>query len=146
MPKHETYSFTDIEATISHPGYGTYSVQGEGIGDMTISKITERTVHDVAADGNIMVSKIAGNNGNVTINAQQVSTLHNFMQGLFNFLWNAPTDQWAGISLTIRAPKMKKTYYCTGGAFVKEPDEQFQAQGQRVPWTMLFANVERIPI
>lgn len=146
MGKHSTFSFTDIEATISHPGYGSYSIQGEGIGDMSITKLTDRSVHDVAADGSIMTSKIAGNNGNVTINAQQTSTLHNFLQGMFNYLWGASTDEWAKISLTIRAPKMQKTYYCTGGSFVKEPDEQFQAQGQKLPWVLLFNDIQRIPI
>lgn len=86
---HSTYSFTDITATISHPSYGSYSLEGEGIGDMTISKVTDRTAHDVAADGHIMVSKIAGNNGNITINAQQTSGLHNWLQGLFNYLVGA---------------------------------------------------------
>ena len=146
MAKHSTFSFTDIDATISHPSYGSYSIQGEGIGDMSISKLTDRSVHDVAADGSIMTSKIAGNNGNVTINAQQTSSLHNFLQGMFNYLWGASTDEWAKISLTIRAPKMQKTYYCTGGSFVKEPDEQFQSQGQKLPWVLLFNDIQRIPI
>ena len=143
---HSTYSFTDITATISHPSYGSYSLEGEGIGDMTISKVTDRTAHDVAADGHIMVSKIAGNKGNITITAQQTSGLHNWLQGLFNYLVGAPTDEWAQMSMTITAPKMNKTYYGTGGAFVKEPDEPFQAQGQRVSWGILFADLQRLPV
>lgn len=146
MPNVSTYSFTDVNATISHPAYGSYSVQGEGIGDMTISKTTDRSSHDVAADGAIMISKIAGNNGNVTINAQQTSSLHEFLQGLFNYCWQADTSEWAQISMTIEAPKMGKTYYCTGGAFVKEPDEPFQSQGQRVQWGILFADIQRIQV
>lgn len=147
MPKaHTTYSFTDVNATISHPSYGSYDLQGEGIGDFSVSKATDRTVHDVAADGHIMVSKIAGNNGTVAINAQQTSNLHNFLQGLFNYVWSADTSQWAQISLTITAPKMQKTIYCTGGAFVKEPDEPFQSQGQRVSWSLLFADIQKLPI
>lgn len=143
---HSTYSFSDITATISHPSYGSYSLQGEGIGDMTISKTTDRSAHDVAADGHIMVSKIAGNNGSVNINAQQTSGLHNFLQGLFNYCWGAPTDEWAQISMSVTAPKMSKTYYCTGGSFTKEPDEPFQSQGQRVSWNLLFADIQRLPV
>lgn len=143
---HSTYSFSDITATLSHPSFGSYSLAGEGIGDMTISKTTDRTAQDVASDGHIMMSKIAGNNGSVAINAQQTSGLHNWLQGLFNYLVAAPTNEWAQISLTVTAPKMKKTYYCTGGAFVKEPDEPFQAQGQRVSWTILFADLQRLPV
>ena len=82
-----------------------------GIGDFNIAKNTDRTVHDVAADGTIMVSKIAGNNGNVSINAQQTSNLHAWLQGLFNYVWSADTSQWAQLSLTITAPKMKKTFW-----------------------------------
>ena len=143
---HSTYSFSDITATLSHPSYGSYSLAGEGIGDMTISKGTDRTAQDVASDGHVMVSKIAGNNGSVAINAQQTSGLHNWLQGLFNYLVAAPTNEWAQISMTVIAPKMKKTYYCNGGAFVKEPDEPFQAQGQRVSWTILFVDLQRLSV
>ncbi len=143
---HSTYSFSDITATLSHPSYGSYSLVGEGVGDMTISKATDRTAQDVASDGYVMVSKIAGNNGSVAINAQQTSGLHNWLQGLFNYLVAAPTNEWAQISMTVIAPKMKKTYYCNGGAFVKEPDEPLQAQGQRVSWTILFADLQRLSV
>jgi hypothetical protein len=146
MPDVSTYSFTDINATISHPSYGSYTIQGEGIGDLTVSKTTERSAHDVAADGSIMVSKIAGNNGAVAINAQQTSSLHQFLQGMFNYLWGADTSEWAQISCTIEAPKMGKTYYCTGGSFGKEPDEPFQSQGQRVAWNIMFADIQRIQL
>lgn len=141
-----TYSFTDINATISHPSYGSYSIQGEGIGDLTITKTTDRSAHDVAADGSIMVSKIAGNNGQAVVNAQQTSSLHKFLQGLFNYLWSADTSEWAKISMTVVAPKMGKTYYCNGGSFVKEADEPFQSQGQRIAWTLLFADVQRVQL
>ena len=141
-----TYSFTDINATISHPSYGSYTIQGEGIGDLTISKATDRTSHDVASDGSIMVSKIAGNNGNININAQQTSSLHTFLQGMFNYLWLAETNEWAQISVTVKAVNMGKTYFATGGAFIKEPDEPFQAQGQRVSWNLLFADIQRLPL
>ena len=146
MPDQSTYSFTDIVATIKHPSYGSYSLQGEGIGDITVSKATDRSTHDVASDGSIMTSKIAGNNGSVAINAQQTSYLHEWLQGLFNFLWQADTGEWAHIEMTIECPKMNKMFYCNGGAFVKEPDEPFQAQGQRVAWTLLFADIQRIQL
>lgn len=145
-PAHNTYSFTDITAVVSHPSYGQYSLQGEGMGDFTVTKLTDRSVQDVASDGTIMTSKIAGNNGNVSINAQQTSNLHNWLEGLFNYLWSATTDEWAQISLTIRAPKLKKTIICTDGAFVKEADEPFQAQGQRLSWTLLFADIQKVPM
>lgn len=146
MPTVSTYSFTDVNATINCPGYGSFSIQGEGIGDMTVSKATDRSVHDVASDGAVMVSKIAGNNGTVSINAQQTSALHKFLQGLFNYCWQADTSVWTTISMTVEAPKMGKTYYCSGGSCVKEPDEPLQSQGQRVSWQILFADIQRIQL
>lgn len=142
--KHTTYSFTDVEAVISHPSYGQFSMNGEGIGSFSVSKVTERSQQNVAADGNVMTSKVAGNNGTVTVNAQQTSSLHGWLQGLFNYLWSAPTSEWAQISLTIRAPKMGKAITCSYGAFQKEPDEPFEAQGQDVAWVLLFADIQRI--
>ena len=147
MPStHTTYSFTDIEGTISHPSYGSFSIQGEGVGEMSINMMTDRTVHDVASDGHIMVSKIAGNNGTVNINAQQTSEMHNFLLGLFNYLWSATTDEWAQISLTITAPNMGETVYCQGGAFQKIGDKPYQAQGQRIAWNLLFADIQQLPM
>ena len=146
MANVSTYSFTDVNATINCPGYGSFSIQGEGIGDMTVSKTTDRSVHDVASDGSVMVSKIAGNNGSVSINAQQTSALHRFLQGMFNYCWQEDTSVWTTISMTIEAPKMGKTYYCSGGSFGKEPDEPLQSQGQRVAWQILFADIQRIQL
>lgn len=144
MLKHSTYSFTDVEAIISHPSYGQFSLSGEGIGNFTVTKVTERSQQNVAADGCVMTSKIAGNNGSVTISAQQTSSLHNWLQGLFNYLWSASTNEWAQIALTIRAPKMGKVISCNYGAFQKEPDEPFEQQGQAVSWTLLFADIQRL--
>lgn len=145
-PNQSTYSFTDVNATISHPSYGSFSIQGEGVGEMTVTKITDRSVHDVASDGSIMTSKIAGNNGQLVINAQQTSPMHKWLQGLFNYLWQADTDEWAKISCTIEAPKMGKQHYCSGGAFLKEADQPYQAQGQRLSWTLLFADVKNLEL
>lgn len=146
MPNQSTYSFTDVNITLSHASYGTFSLNGEGIGDVTVTKVTDRSVHDVASDGAIMTSKVAGNNGQIVFNAQQTSPLHEWLQGLFNYLWQADTSEWAQITCTIEAPKMGKSIYANGGAFLKEVDEPFQQQGQRLSWTLLFADIQRIQL
>ena len=125
MANVSTYSFTDVNATINCPGYGSYSIQGEGIGDMTVSKTTDRSVHDVASDGSVMVSKIAGNNGSVSINAQQTSSLHKYLQGLFNYCWQADTSAWTTISMTIENGQdllLFRRFLCQGaGRAAAEP-------------------------
>ena len=70
-----TYSFEDIDFTIKHPDVGSFSANGEGLGDITVTWTNDRTAHDVAGDGSTMVSKIRTYNGTWTINTQQTSTL-----------------------------------------------------------------------
>ena len=64
-----TYSFADLVGSISHPKLGIYMFDGTGVGSVTISKTSDRTAHDVASDGSVMVSKVAGNNGTITIDS-----------------------------------------------------------------------------
>lgn len=143
MANFSTYSFTDIELVLSHPSYGQFSLNGEGAGSIQINKTTERSTHNVAADGSVMTSKIAGDNGTVVVNAQQTSDLHSWIQGLFNYLKSANTNEWAQISMTMRAPHMGRNVIGTYGSIQKEPDETFETQGGLLAWTLLFADVQK---
>ena len=87
MANTTTYSFTDLAGSISHPTLGFYLFDGTGVGSVTVSKANDRTAQDVAADGSVMVSKICGNNGSITIEMQQTSPLHKWLLVWFNALW-----------------------------------------------------------
>lgn len=137
-----TYSFSDIQAVITHPSFSSLSLYNEGVGDMNITKANDNTVHDLAADGSVMVSKITAKNGSVTINAQQTSNLHRYLNDLFNYLESAPTDEWSQIQFDIRAPKLHEQKICVGGAFQKQGDTPYQQQGQRVSWTLMFTQID----
>ena len=146
MPNYSTYAFEDISCVISHPNYGQYSVNGQGVGTISTSKTTERSTHNVAADGSVRTSKIAGNNGTFVINTQQTSSLHNYLQGLFNYLVTEDSSEWARLSITIRAPKMKKSKVCTNVSIQKEPDEEMAAQGGTLTWTFLAGDIQQLTI
>jgi len=81
-----TYSFLDVTGAIAHPSLGAYTFTGEGAGDITISMAGDKTVHDVANDGKIMVSKIAGDNGQMSVSCQQTSNLHKWLLAWYNYL------------------------------------------------------------
>ncbi len=87
-----TYSFQDLSFSIEHPDVGTYTANGSGIGSITIDMATERTAHDVAADGTIMVSKIAGRNGTLVLEIQQTSDLNTWFRKWYNYLETAPSS------------------------------------------------------
>lgn len=137
-----TYSFLDITGSISHPALGAYTFTGEGIGDMTVSMSTDRTSHDVAADGAVMVSKLAGSNGSITISAQQTSALHNWLVKWYNYLYQAPTNEWAQTNVLVRAPQMGKAHVAVGVSPQKIGDQPYQAQGQRVTWNLMCADLQ----
>ena len=141
-----TYSFTDLAGSISHPTFGAYLFDGTGIGSVTISKATDRTAHDIAADGSVMVSKIAGNNGTLTIECQQTSAIHKWLLAWFNVLWQLPTSEWASTSLTLRNSATGTRHIISGVSPQKEPDTPYQSQGQRVSWTLMCAEITNLPI
>jgi hypothetical protein len=138
-----TYSFADVNFTISHPAVGQRVVNGEGIGNINIAMTTERTVHDVAADGSIMVSKLKGRNGTVTLAIQQTSDLNKWLLRWYNYLEAAPADQWAATVITIRSPMMRDLIIATGVSPQKLPDRPYQAQGQHVTWTLMAADIQQ---
>ena len=141
-----TYSFLDLAGAIIHPLYpgGPYLFTGEGVGSANVNMLTERTAHDVAADGSIMVSKIAGNNGQITIECQQTSLVHKYLLGLYNYLVAASAGEWAMAAVSLRNVSDGTSHIATGMSFQKIPDKQYQAQGQMVNWTLFAADIQSI--
>lgn len=138
-----TYSFADVAGVISHSAVGQYVATGEGTGSISVSMTTDRTAHDVAADGTVMVSKIKGRNGTITIAVQQTSALNKWLLKLYNYLEQAATPEWAGINITLRSATMQDLVRATGVSFQKLPDKPFQAQGQQVSWVLMAADIDQ---
>lgn len=146
MAETTTYSFDDVEVTFSHPGIGLYLVNGKGIGSISVTMSTEKSTHDVAADGSVMVSKIPGDNASIDVEVQQTSEFHKWLTNYYNFVKLAPASQWANAAIVIRDK--------VGGALItaldvsplKKADKPYQAQGQRVTWPFLAANCQEVAI
>lgn len=137
-----TYSFESVVMTISHPDIGQYVASGQGIGSITTNMTTDRSTHDVSADGSIMVSKVKGRNGSHAIAIQQTSDLNKWLVKLYNYLETANSSKWAGIHIVIRSTDMHDMLTSTGVSFQKLPDRPYQAQGQQVTWQLLSADVQ----
>jgi hypothetical protein len=138
-----TYSFESVVATFSHPAMGQYVASGQGIGSITTTMTTDRTTHDVSADGSVMVSKVKGRNGTHAIAIQQTSDLNKWLIKLYNYLEFASASQWAQISIVIRSFDMHDMITSTGVSFQKLPDRPYQAQGQQITWQMMSADVQQ---
>ena len=140
-----TYSFQDVNITISHALAGQYIANGEGIGSIGFNPTNDRTAHDVAADGTVMVSKIKAKNGTVAISIQQTSPLNKWLLKLFNLLSADSTSpqNWAGIKIVTRSPNMGDLITATGVSFQKQADRAFKNQGEQVTWSLMAADLQQ---
>jgi hypothetical protein len=116
-----------------------------GMGEFVVSYHTERTTHDVAADGTVMPSYIAGDNGACTIQVQQTSILHAELLALYNLLKIAAdsgdVSNWAASALSLRNTVDGSQHLLTGISFSKVPDKTYASQGGKLTWSLMAANV-----
>lgn len=140
-----TYSFADYNITVVSP-IGKYSVQGNGVGSVTISMSTTKSTHSVGADGSVMTSKIAGDNGTVTFNVQQTSGFNTFMTKLYNVLKAGPSSIWTSTQVLITNNVQKEVCTCIGCSPENLPEKQMQAEGQMKSWVWLSQNIQQIEL
>lgn len=146
-----TYSFKDTSGSFQHPLTGAFAFAGQiGMGQFTVSMSTEQSAHDLAADGSIMISAISGDNGTVAIEVQQTSDLHAFLLAWYNTVKtlkdNGDVTNWATASLTLRSIVDGSTHICRGITPQKIPDKVYAAQGQRLTWVLMCADIQNVTL
>lgn len=140
-----TYSFADYNFSIVSP-IGTYSVQGNGVGSVTVTMATTKSIHSVGADGSVMTSKIAGDNGAIAIQVQQTSGLNTFLTKLYNVLKASPSSVWTSTQFLITNSAQKEVCTCIGCSPENLPEKPMQAEGQLITWTWLAQNIQQVTL
>ena len=140
-----TYSFADYNFSIISP-IGTYSVQGNGVGSVTVTMATTKSIHSVGADGSVMTSKIAGDNGAIAIQVQQTSGLNTFLTKLYNVLKASPSSVWTSTQFLITNSAQKEVCTCIGCSPENLPEKPMQAEGQLITWTWLAQNIQQVTL
>lgn len=140
-----TYSFEDVTGAIAHPGLGAYTFDGKGVGEITIEMDADMSAHDRASDGSIMVSKLLGEPGRITLSVQQTSAIHKWLLAAYQYLKLADTSQWAQMAATVRNVVDGSTHILTGMSFMKVPPKSYQATGQRISWVIMCADIQSVP-
>lgn len=142
-----TYSFKALTGVLVNPALGvTIPLTGGnvGAGQFTVAMQQERTMHDVAADGTVMISYVAGDNGTLAIEVQESSYLHAELTALYNTLLTAANNYdvsaWAATTISFRMLTDGSQHILSGVSFQKFPDKPYQAHGQRVTWNLMVAN------
>ena len=146
-----TYSFKNTIGAFAHPLVGAFSFAGQiGAGQFVVTMATERTVHDTAADGTVMPSYLAGDSGSVSIEVQQTSDFHAFLMEWYNAAKTqadgGDVSNWANATLTIRSTVDGSTHICSGGSPSKIPDKVYAAQGGRLTWVLMFADIQSLNV
>jgi hypothetical protein len=137
-----TYSFSDISIIVSHPSFGQYSAMGEGLGSIDIALANDTSIQETASDGKVVTTKIKSRSGNIAISMQQTSAFNLWLQRLYNYLEVAPSSEWEGVSITVRAPLLKETTICSRVSFQKQPNRTYNQQAQLKSWALLSADVQ----
>jgi Protein of unknown function (DUF3277) len=143
-----TYSFKSLTGVLTNTAFGiSIPLTGGniGAGSFTVRMNTTRTVHDVAADGTVMPSYIAGDNGELDVNVQETSILHKALLSLYNLCVLAANNEdvsgWAATAISFVFLIDGSTHTLTGCSFEKIPDKPYEAAGQRITWKLMAANV-----
>lgn len=140
-----TYSFSGMTMVLDSP-IGPFILNGVGIGELQIEMEGDKTAHEKAADGTIMVSKIAGNNAILNISCQQTSLLHKFLLMWYNTLDADPTGiLWAATVGTFVSITDGVSGNFLGVSPQKRAPQPYQAQGQMVRWPLMVAEVNIEP-
>lgn len=137
-----TYSFQDVDLVLAHPNVGTYTISGEGVGSVGVNMANDRTAHDTAADGSVMITKIKTRSGILPLVVQQTSSANKWLQRWSNYLESAPASEWARTTAMIRSKSTGETINCNGVTPQKMADKMFQAQGQNVTWNLMAADIQ----
>jgi hypothetical protein len=144
-----TYSFKDLVGTLDNPAFGvSFPLTGGniGLGRVTITMSTERTVHDVAADSTVMVSYVAGDNGTASLEVQQTSALHHQLLDLYNQAKTAADNDdvsgWAATTISFRTLLDGSTHVLSGVSFGKIPDKPYEAHGTKLTWNLMAADIQ----
>ena len=149
MGQGNTYSFKDLVGTLSNPVFGvSFPLTGGniGMGRVTITMSTERTAHDVAADGTVMPSYAAGDNGTASLEIQQTSALHHQLLDLYNQAKTAADNDdvsgWAATSISFRTLLDGSTHVLSGVSFGKIPDKPYEAHGTKLTWNLMACDIQ----
>lgn len=135
------YSFADVSLVLSHPSVGQFTFAGAGLGSVAVAYSTDNTVHDVAADGSVMISKVVADNGSMAINIQQTSEAQLWLSKWYNYIKSAPTSEWARASAVLRIPASNETFNMSNISPQKRPDRQYQQTGQQQTWNLLCGKI-----
>lgn len=138
------YSFLDVVATLSGPG-GSFNLSEKGVANegVVISNTQDKGTMQEGAGGDVMHTLKATKSGRITISALKTGTLNALLSALYNFQSQSSAN-WGQNLLTITNPVSGDNITCQEGAFVKDADAAYAAEGNIMVWAFNFGYVDKI--
>lgn len=142
----KTYSFLDLSGAFTHPLVDDFAFVGQiGFGQAVVKNTVDHTAHEVAADGTVQVTYVAGENGSVEITVQQTSDFHQYLLAWFNAVNQAAISgdilNWAAGAMLLQNTVDGSSHQLFGVSPSKNPDKTYAAQGGNVVWNLMAAQV-----
>lgn len=141
MPRVFVYSFEDTTVEINHPGFESFSAYGTGLGTVSVTMANDDTIHDVASDRSVVVSKAIRGNGTISFTVTQASEFNDWMKRFSNFLKASDTSQYALATVVVTNRSTGDTIYCSGVSPQKLADNNFESQAQQRTWNLMCADI-----
>ena len=141
MPRVFVYSFEDTTVEINHPGFESFSAYGTGLGTVSVTMANDNTIHDVASDRSVVVSKAIRGNGTISFTVTQASEFNGWMKRFSNFLKASDTSQYALATVVVTNRSTGDTIYCSGVSPQKLADNNFESQAQQRTWNLMCADI-----
>jgi Protein of unknown function (DUF3277) len=141
-----TYSYSAIQLSLSHPISGSYIANGEAAnGGITIAPVVDHTVQEVTPDGATITNFIPGNNATMTIQAQQIANLDDYLIGWHNDCVTAASlgdmATYAAMTAVVIDTNSGKVHTMQGIAPSKIPDTPYGAQSAMLSWVLKVSNL-----
>lgn len=130
-----TYSFLDVNASISGPGGNFQLGSGAGAAEEGISSamVEEKNTMTIGADGRIMHSLHAGKGGKFTVRLLKTSPTNALLSQMYK-LQSQSSATWGQNVITINDVARGDVIELTDAAFVKHPDLAYSKDGNSNEW------------
>lgn len=141
MAKTTVYSLADVRAVMYHQDVGQCVLSSQGLGKISITHAGDLSSHTATADGYVVVNRLRGSHGMITLEVPQNSSADEFLRRWARYLKNAQSWLFALTALNIVDQMGGFTIYCEGVTPQKIPDRVYDQTSGNVSWTLLAASI-----
>jgi len=138
-----TYSFLDVQASISGPG-GNFSLKGavseEGI---TIEPTGDKNIMTIGADSAAMHSLRADESGTITIRYLKTSPTNAQLQQMYNLQTQGGAEGHGQNTISVKNIYSGDDITCTEVAFARDPSDTYAVEGGIVEWAFHAGHIKK---